>query len=132
MAQTQGINHTGLTVHDLDRTTAFFQDVLGWEVTARDPDYPRSTVTDGHARLTLWQADVAGPRRSFDRRANIGLHHIAFSVASEAALMTLADTIAATPGVVVEFMPEFMGAGPRKHMIFAEPGGLRIELVWGG
>ena len=71
MAQTQGINHTGLTVYDLEQTTAFFQDVLGWEVTARDPDYPRSTVTDGQARLTLWQADVAGPRRSFCLRLKV-------------------------------------------------------------
>lgn len=132
MARTQGINHTGLTVRDLDQTTAFFVDVLGWEVTARDPDYPRSTVTDGQARLTLWQADRAGPMRGFDRRAQIGLHHIAFSVASEDELIDLARIAADYPGVVVEFPPEFMGTGPRKHTIFAEPGGLRIELVWAG
>jgi len=34
--------------------------------------------------------------------------------------------------VSVEFMPEFMGQGPRKHMIFAEPGGIRLELFWQG
>ena len=132
MALTTGINHTGLTVRDLEQTTAFFVDVLGWTETARDAAYPRTTVTDGQARLTLWQADVAGPMRVFDRRANIGLHHIAFTVESEAVLNTLAETISATPGVLVEFIPEFMGSGPRKHMIFAEPGGLRIELVWAG
>lgn len=132
MAHTIGINHTGLTVRDLDQTTAFFVDVLGWDVTARDPVYPRTTVTDGSARLTLWQADVTGPRRDFDRRANVGLHHIAFTVPSEAALTDLATRVAATPGVAIEFLPEFMGTGPRRHMIFAEPGGLRIELVWAG
>jgi catechol 2,3-dioxygenase-like lactoylglutathione lyase family enzyme len=132
MAKTSGINHTGLTVCDLDQTTAFFVDVLGWDVTARDPDYPRNTVTDGSARLTLWQADVSGPMRAFDRRANIGLHHIAFTVPSEDALNDLASKVAAYPGVRVEFLPEFMGHGPRRHMIFAEPGGLRIELVWAG
>lgn len=29
MAQTTGLNHLGLTVRDLDQTTAFFVDVLG-------------------------------------------------------------------------------------------------------
>ena len=132
MAHTNGINHTGLTVRDLAQTTAFFVDVLGWNVTAQDPAYPRNTVTDGSARLTLWQADLTGGIAAFDRRRNVGLHHIAFTVESEARLMALADTVAAYPGCEVEFMPEFMGTGPRKHMIFAEPGGLRVELVWGG
>lgn len=132
MAQTNGINHLGLTVCDLDQTTAFFIDVLGWEVTARDENYPRTTVTDGTARLTLWQADRSGPMTAFDRRANIGLHHVALSVPDEGTLRALFETAQNYAGVVVEFAPELMGAGPRLHTIFAEPGGLRIELVWAG
>ena len=132
MAQTCGINHLGLTVRDLDQTTAFFVEVLGWAEIARDPDYPRSTVTDGEARLTLWQADMSAPIVAFDRRSNIGLHHVALTVPSKAVLVQLAETIAAQKAVVVEFMPEPMGRGPRQHMIFSEPGGLRIELVWAG
>lgn len=130
MAQTTGLNHLGLAVKDLDQTTAFFVDTLGWEQTARDDSYPRTTVTDGSLRLTLWQTDDGA--RDFDRRNQIGLHHLAMSVADEATLMALAETISATPGVKVAFMPEFMGNGPRKHMMFAEPGGLRLELVWSG
>lgn len=132
MAHTIGLNHLGLTVRDLDKTTAFFVDVLGWEETARDPVYPRTTVTDGSARLTLWQADVSAPITSFDRKSNVGLHHVAFSVPSQAALNRLAGDIAAHAETVVEFMPEPMGSGPRQHMIFADPSGLRIELVWAG
>ena len=29
-------------------------------------------------------------------------------------------------------MPELLGSGPRKHMIFFEPGGIRLELIWSG
>ncbi|WP_375280762.1 VOC family protein [Pseudooctadecabacter sp.] len=61
MAQTIGMNHLGLTVRDLTQTTAFFRDVLGWGVIATDPDYPRSTVTDGHLRPTLWQVQTDDP-----------------------------------------------------------------------
>lgn len=132
MSMTQGLDHLGLTVRDLDQTTAFFVDVLGWTETARDPDYPRTTVTDGHLRLTLWQADTAQDIVAFDRKANIGLHHLALRVDSRATLDTLAQKVAATDGVTMEFMPEPMGAGPRMHTIFAEPGGLRIELLWAG
>lgn len=130
-AKTIGMNHLGLTVRDLAQTTAFFQDILGWEVTAKDPDYPRNTVTDGAVRLTLWQVQIDNPA-AFDRKTGLGLHHLALEIAHEATLLSLGKTLAAADGVVVEFMPEFMGTGPRKHMMFAEPGGLRIELLWAG
>ena len=130
MTQTLGLNHLGLAVKDLDQTTAFFVTVLGWEETARDDSYPRTTVTDGNLRLTLWQADRDA--RAFDRRRNIGLHHLALNVADEATLQSLAQRLTALPDVEIEFMPELMGSGPRKHMIFREPGGLRLELVWSG
>ncbi|AKS45075.1 Catechol 2,3-dioxygenase [Octadecabacter temperatus] len=131
MAKTQGLNHLGLTVRDLDQTTDFFVDVLGWDVTARDESYPRTTVTDGSLRLTLWQVQTDTPE-PFDRKTGLGLHHLALEVADEETLNSLAATLAQTRGVTIEFMPEPMGSGPRQHMMFAEPGGLRIELLWAG
>ena len=131
MTRTNGLNHLGLTVRDLNQTTAFFVDCLGWTETARDPVYPRSTVTDGALRLTLWQAKSDTPI-GFDRHANVGLHHLALTVDSDASLNDLASAVAAYPGTKVEFMPEDMGQGPRRHMMFREPGGLRIELTWPG
>lgn len=131
MAKTSGLNHLGLTVRDLDVTTTFFETVLGWDVTARDESYPRTTVTDGLLRLTLWQVQTDDPA-PFDRKTALGLHHLALEVANEATLTNLAATLAQTDGVVIEFPPEPMGSGPRQHMMFAEPGGLRIELLWAG
>ncbi|MCR9059749.1 MAG: VOC family protein [Rhodobacteraceae bacterium] len=132
MSKTVGLNHLGLAVADLDQTTLFFEKVLGWTETVRDDAYPRNSITDGTLRLTLWQVDKSVSPRRFDRRLNIGLHHLALEVESEEELLRLADVVAAWPGVKVEFMPEFMGTGSRKHMMFAEPGGIRLELVWMG
>jgi len=132
MAETTGLNHLGLAVKDLDRTTDFFTGVLGWEEQARDESYPRNSVTDGKLRLTLWQVDHAGLVNDFDRRANIGLHHLALGVQSEEDLTRLAQRVKDFPGVVIEFMPETVGKGPRKHMMFSEPGGIRLELIWQG
>ncbi|ODT82275.1 MAG: glyoxalase [Pelagibacterium sp. SCN 64-44] len=132
MAETLGLNHLGLAVADLDETTAFFTQALAWQETARDETYPRNTITDGMLRLTLWQVDHTRPVTPFDRRANIGLHHLALTVASEADLERLARAVAAWPGATIEFMPEPVGTGPRKHMMFTEPGGIRLELIWPG
>lgn len=127
---TKGINHLGLTVRDLDQTTAFFTDLLGWKLLARDETYPRTTVSDGLARLTLWQADRSRPMTDFDRKTNIGLHHLALEVGSEDELQALAGKVRDWPGVTMEFEPEPLGGGPRKHMMFSEPGGIRIEIIW--
>lgn len=127
---TKGINHLGLTVRDLDRTTAFFTDVLGWKLLARDDAYPRTTVSDGTARFTLWQADQSRPMTAFDRKSNIGLHHVALEIGSEEELNELAGRIRNWPGITIEFEPEPLGGGPRKHMMFYEPGGIRLEIIW--
>lgn len=132
MHKTQGINHLGLSVRNLDQTLAFFTDCLGWQESGRDDSYPRSAVSDGNVRLTLWQVDHELAVNEFHFRQNVGLHHVAFAVASEAELNAVAEKVSSYPGVELEFMPELMGTGPRKHMIFNEPGGIRIEFIWSG
>lgn len=132
MADTCGLNHLGLAVADLDRTTAFFTDLLGWKETGRDMSYPRTAVSDGSVRLTLWQVDTGLENESFDRRKNIGLHHIALEVATESDLNTLAARLQSTDDVEIEFLPELVGSGPRKHMMCSEPGGIRVEFIWPG
>ncbi len=132
MFKTQGINHLGLSVRNLDQTVAFFTDCLGWEESGRDNSYPRSAVSDGNIRLTLWQVDHALAVNEFHFRQNVGLHHFALEVASEAELDEIAGRVSTYNGVNVEFMPEPVGESPRKHMIFNEPGGIRIEFIWPG
>lgn len=127
---TLGLHHLGLAVTDLNQTTAFFTDCLGWKVVREVPAYPAKFVTDGHAFLTLWQTrDGARP---FDRHGNVGLHHFALAVDSEAAFDALFAKVRQHPGVEVEFAPQPMGDGPARHCMFTEPGGIRMELVWAG
>ena len=132
MPETQGLNHLGLAVRDLAATTAFFTEVLGWTETARDDSYPRNAVTDGQVRLTLWQVQDPDGAPAFDRRQYVGLHHLALTVPTEADLARVSHRVRDWPGTVIEFMPELLGGGPRKHMMFAEPGGIRMELIWPG
>ncbi|MBT8083679.1 MAG: VOC family protein [Desulfobacterales bacterium] len=132
MYQTKGINHLGLSVKDLDQTVTFFVRCLGWEESGRDESYPRAAVSDGCVRLTLWEVDHSLLVEEFSFRKNIGLHHFALEVSSEEELNEIAEKVKAYPDVKIEFMPELVGSGPRKHMIFNEPGGIRIEFIWPG
>ena len=132
MAVTKGINHLGLAVKDLKQTTSFFVELLGWTEAGYDESYPRTSVTDGELRLTLWQIDKSLDNQEFDRRRNIGLHHLALEVESENQLNDIYKRLKQSSEVSIEFSPELVGSGPRKHMMCYEPGGIRIEFIWSG
>lgn len=51
----------------------------------RKEDYPAIYVSDGQIMLTLWAAKEE-PVGEFNRRKNIGLHHIGLSVENEETL----------------------------------------------
>lgn len=129
MTQTLGIDHLGLTVSDLAASQRFFNDALGWETFGGNPDYPAAYVTNGHAKLTLWQ-QKGDDLRGFDRHANVGLHHNALKVPDSAALLALFDRVKDWPGVIVEFAPEFSGSGLKEHFMILEPGGTRLEFSY--
>ena len=125
---TRGIDHVGLTVRSLPQSLAFFTEGLGWRQTGANPDYPAAYVSDGAGVVTLWE--VRETAVDFDRHRNIGLHHLAIRVPSEAALTDLFARISTWPGVQVEFAPEFSGKGPKVHCMIREPGGNRLEFAW--
>jgi catechol 2,3-dioxygenase-like lactoylglutathione lyase family enzyme len=125
---TMGIHHLGLAVSDLRATAKFFTDGLGWSVAREVLEYPAIFVTNGNAFVTLWQTEDAAS--AFDRRRNVGLHHVALRIPSEEALDAVFAKASAHPGVRVEFAPEFLRGGPAKHCMLYEPSGIRVEFIW--
>ncbi|RDK08667.1 VOC family protein [Cupriavidus lacunae] len=127
---TLGIDHVGLVVRDLDRTRDFFLNCLNWSQVGERPEYPAAFMSDGRAIVTLWEVTNQANLVGFDRKTNVGLHHLALRVGSEAALQDVFARITGWPGVMVEFAPEVSGSGPKRHTMAYEPGGLRLEFVF--
>ena len=129
-APTMGVHHVGLAVPDLEAAERFFVEALGWTAAGGVPDYPAAFVSDGAAMVTLWRVADPATARSFDRRANVGLHHLALKVKDAAALASVYDRVRAHPGATIEFAPMPMREGSATHhFIGAMPGGLRIEFA---
>jgi catechol 2,3-dioxygenase-like lactoylglutathione lyase family enzyme len=116
-------------VKDLALARHFFCDCLGWRVVGENQAYPAAFVSDGNAIVTLWQVEDPDKCVPFDRRRNIGLHHLALKVADRNALDALHERVAAWPGTMIEFAPERSGKGSKVHFMVREPGGTRIEFV---
>lgn len=129
-ALTRGAHHVGLAVPDLDAASGFFCDALGFTIAGERPDYPARFVSDGTILLTLWQVADPASATMFDRRANVGLHHLALGVADDETLETVFARVSAHPGAAIEFAPEPIRAGAKtRHFICAMPGGIRLEFA---
>lgn len=127
---TQGAHHIGLTVPDIEATKAFFCDALGYALVGGVADYPAHFVSDGATLITLWQAVDPGSATAFDRKQNIGLHHLAIRVVDDRALDTVHERVRAWPGTTIEFPPCPMRPGSTvRHFMCAIPGGIRVEFA---
>jgi lactoylglutathione lyase len=122
--------HVGINVTDLDRSTHFYQRVLGLEqvggsTSGTEPERRHAFLArDGQLLVTLWQqADSAYVRDA------AGLHHLSFEVDSveevRAAEQTLRELGAAFQydGVV----PHREGADSG-GIFFTDPDGTRLEV----
>jgi catechol 2,3-dioxygenase-like lactoylglutathione lyase family enzyme len=127
---TSGVDHVGLSVRNLDATCKFFCDCLGWRVVGERPEYPAIFVSDDHIVVTLWRVESPEQAVAFDRRANVGLHHLALAVADRPGLDALYHRVSEWPGVHTEFAPQVSGKGPKLHFIVREPSGVRIEFAY--
>ena len=125
----RGVDHVGLTVTDLAASEGFFTETLGFSVVRRDEEYPAVFLTNGHVIVTLWRATDPEHAVAFDRKRNVGLHHLAFEMESFAELDRLHGRLAETPGVRIEFAPEPLSGGPARHMMIREPSGNRLEFI---
>ncbi|MCX4574991.1 MULTISPECIES: VOC family protein [unclassified Streptomyces] len=122
--------HVGLNVTDLDRSLAFYRDVLGFTLLAEGKEDERRYAflgsSDGDARpvLTLWQ-QARGPYGE-DRA---GLHHLALEVDSIDQVRTYE---AALRGQGVAFAHEGVVAhregSASGGIFFHDPDGTRLEI----
>ncbi len=123
---TQGAHHIGLTVPDIQAARDFFVSALGFSQVGEVPAYPAFFVSDQQIMITLWQAEDPAAATPFDRRKNLGLHHLALAVTD---LDQLAQQLATRRDVTLEFEPEPLGQSGLRHLMCRIPGNLRLELV---
>jgi catechol 2,3-dioxygenase-like lactoylglutathione lyase family enzyme len=129
---TNGAHHIGLTVPNLVSCERFFVETVGYEKVGGNPDYPSVFLHDGTTLITLWQAQDPETSRPFDRRNNVGLHHLALRVADGYSLDQVYATLLRDPEVSIEFAPEPLGEGATQHLMCNIPGGIRIEFIASG
>jgi catechol-2,3-dioxygenase len=123
MSVPQEIGHLVLNVSDVARSTAFYRDVVGFQVARYGPDGNRNFLTCGvmHHNLALFKApDGALPVQ----RGQVGLNHFAFKVANYQALQAAHQRLKAANAVIDRAVDHGMSLS----VYFRDPDGITMEL----
>jgi lactoylglutathione lyase len=123
---TPGISHVGLAMSNLESSLQFFE-AIGYAKIGGDESYPSYFLSDGHSMITLWQTEQ--DFISFNRRNNVGLHHLAIKIPTLEVLSQIYETIVAMDGVKSDFAPNELKGTPLTHAMVFEPSGNRIEFT---
>jgi catechol-2,3-dioxygenase len=120
------LNHAVLYVRDVERSLAFYRDVLGFEPVMRMPGaaFVQAPGSTNDHDLGLFQlGPEAGPSEA--GRRTVGLYHLAWEVDTLAELERLATRLAEAGALV--------GAsdhGTTKSLYGKDPDGLEFEVAW--
>jgi catechol 2,3-dioxygenase-like lactoylglutathione lyase family enzyme len=123
----QRLNHAVLYVRDVERSLAFYRDVLGFRVTTEIPGAAVFLQAEGSTNdhdLGLFQVGAAAGASEAGRRT-VGLYHLAWEVDTLAELARVRDALLRAGALV--------GASDHvttKALYAQDPDGLEFEVSW--
>lgn len=119
--------HVALSVVDLDRSTAFYRNIFGFETLQEVTVVPGKFAFlgyDGDVVLTLWQQCSVG--FSSD---HAGLHHLAFRVDDAATVRRVEATVRAMGAHLSSDRSGAYRENPSAcRVFFCDPDGVRLEV----
>jgi catechol 2,3-dioxygenase-like lactoylglutathione lyase family enzyme len=137
------VNHTSFTISDLDRSIAFYRDLLGMELMSlagRDPAFVEKVTGIPGANLKVAYLQAPGhrleliqyfspPGKKLELQTNnVGCAHLAFNVDD---LPKMYAEMKAK-GVHFKSAPQEVSAGPNKGTLtvyFTDPDGITLEFL---
>ncbi|HEX3863196.1 MAG TPA: VOC family protein [Stellaceae bacterium] len=127
MINLAGIGHVLLRVTDEEASKRFYRDVLGFRIAEQDPEHGGVFMTLGDGFHTIDITQHAAPREATrPERGQLGLVHIAFKVASYAALRD-AYTHLLSSGVEILRATDHIC---QRSVYFSDPDGNGLEIYY--
>jgi catechol 2,3-dioxygenase len=123
MSVPKEIGHLVLNVTDVERSTRFYRDVVGFQVSRHRPDGSGTFLTCGvvHHNLALFKAPPGARPRE---KGQIGLNHFAFKVENYEALQEAHKRLV-DAGAPIDHVTDH---GMTRSVYFLDPDGIMMEL----
>ncbi len=127
MIKLKGIGHVNLRVADQEDSKRFYRDILGFAIAEEDPEHGGVFMTLGENFHTLDIGQHPAPQAAQrPQRGQIGLAHIAFQVASYAALRDAYAHLVEN-GVAILRATNHVN---QRSFYFADPDGNTLEIYY--
>jgi catechol 2,3-dioxygenase-like lactoylglutathione lyase family enzyme len=132
MIKLQRIGHILLTVRDLERSKAFYTQILGFHVLEQDPEHGGLFLSIGEHGNTLdlfpsTDPDAfPRPPASLGRREGLGVKHTAFAVETEEDFKNAYRALTQA-GVTIQRAIDHTS---QKSIYFYDPDDNLLEIVW--
>ena len=121
----QELGHVVLYVHDLERSAAFYRDVLGFKQISRPSTFPAAAFSAGRTHHELLLIEVGSDATPIPAGRRVGMYHFGLKVGDTDDELRAALATLETNGVTV------VGAGDHgfTHSLYLlDPDGNEIEL----
>jgi catechol-2,3-dioxygenase len=117
------IGHLVLNVTDVERSTAFYRDVVGFQVARYRPGGTGTFLTCGevHHNLALFKAPQGAQPV---QKGQVGLNHFAFKVDNYSALQAAHERLVEA-GATIDHIVDH---GMTRSVYFLDPDGIEMEL----
>ena len=123
--QTPGLNHIILTVSNVERSRAFYADLLGFPIIVMEDDPDKSFFFEcGGVQFFFFPSRRPLPADRFSE-FRVGLDHLSFTAPSREALDELAETLKAA-GVETQGVEQFAPTG-NWYVTFRDPDNIQLE-----
>ncbi len=126
MIRLKKLGHVQLRVADLERSKAFYRDVLGFRVAEQDPKHGDLFMTLGEDFHTLDLAQHESPENARGPSRQLGVAHVAFQVSSYEALGEAYRTLLER-GVPIDRAVDHVN---QRSIYFLDPDGNRLEIYY--
>ncbi len=123
--QTTGLNHIILTISNMERSRAFYGDLLGFPINVIEEDPDKSFFfTCGGVQFFFFPSRQPVPNDRFSE-FRIGLDHLSFTAPGREALQELADKLIEA-GVDTKGVEQFAPTG-NWYVAFRDPDNVQLE-----
>lgn len=79
--QVKELGHAVLYVHDIERSSAFYRDILGWnQITKPDPRFPAAAFSSGRTHHELLLIEVGPEAQEIPQGRRVGLYHLGIKI----------------------------------------------------
>ena len=79
--QVKELGHAVLYVHDIERSSAFYRDILGWnQITKPDPRFPAAAFSSGRTHHELLLIEVGPEAQAIPQGRRVGLYHLGIKI----------------------------------------------------